>query len=244
MVVAVVLCLAVLVIDSTGLKNSLASLYTITIDAEGTLLMPMLTSIAKQWGMDAFAIGVMIYIAGVGKQRGLMESLRTLVTRVGNAVAIVLYLYIPFSAMVAGPEANTSSILYKFVKYFVDMMFNAMGEGMGRISPILGQAIAGIVLAVIVSIILTALDIAWRRVNYALRKASFLRMLDGTLSCVVYLVIGAVVVAAIWAVLTALGVYGVMDASLLYSEAAPISQVLHRLCRLLLEPFLKSLLLF
>ena len=134
--------------------------------------------------------------------------------------------------------------LYKFVKYFVDMMFNAMGEGMSKISPILGQAIAGIALAVIVSIILTALDIAWRRVNYALRKTSFLRMLDGTLSCVVYLVIGAVVVAAIWAVLTALNVYGLLDASVLYSEAAPISQVMHRLCRLLLEPFLKSLLLF
>ena len=119
-----------------------------------------------------------------------------------------------------------------------------MGDGLVTVSPILGQAIAGIAMAIVASIVMTAINITWRRINYALRRASFLRMLDGTLSCVVYLVIGAVAVAAIWAVLTALNVYGILDASALYSEAAPISQVLHNLCRLLLEPFLKSLLLF
>ena len=244
MVLAVVVCLAVLLIDSTNLKNAFTALYEISIDMEGTKLMPMVLEVAKQWGMDMLALGIMISVAGVGRKRGLMESLRTLFATVGNAVVIVLCLYLPFSAMVAGPEANTDGILYKVVRYFVDVMVASMGDGLVTVSPILGQAIAGIAMAIVASIVMTAINITWRRINYALRRASFLRMLDGSLSCVVYLVIGAVAVAAIWAVLTALNVYGILDASALYSEAAPISQVLHNLCRLLLEPFLKSLLLF
>ena len=240
MILAVTACVAVLVIDSTTLKDSLASLYEIAI-GEDMLLMPVVLDIARQWGMDVLAIGLMILVAGRGRKKGLLESLRTLFTKVGNVAAIVVSLYIPFSAMVAGGNVDPNNFFYKYVMFFVDAIVPAMGPELEIISPVVSQIAAGVVLAIVASIVMMIIDALWRRLNYKLRKVSFFRLLDGSVSCVVYLVIGAVAVAGLWAVIIALDVYGILESSSMFAETSPISTVMHSVCKVFVEPFLQGL---
>lgn len=240
MVLAVIICIAALIIDSTELKTTLASLYEISI-GEDKMLMTVVLDIAKQWAMDVLAIGLMILVASRGRDKGLLESLRILVTQVGNIVAIILALYIPFSASVVGEGADPSNFLYQYVMFFVNAIVPAMGPEMEIVSPIIGQLVSGIVLAVAVTIVMVILNALWLKFNYRVRKVAFFRLLDGSVSCVVYLIIGAVAVAGMWAVLIALDVYKVLDVSSLFNETSPISCVMHNVCKVFVEPFLESI---
>ena len=240
-VIVAVLLVAVIIIDTTALKETLAMLYEIPFGESGEMLMPMLTGIAMRNGMDILMIGIMIAVANKGKKKGLLEALRALFMKVGNVVVVVLCLYLPFSAFVAGPEADPTNPLYLVVEYFVKLTVTAMGPEMQMISPAIGQLFAGAVMAIVASIVMIIINIVWRRLNFTLRKVGFFRGLDGSASCVVYLLIGAVICVGVWALIVGLEVFEVMDGAVLYSENAPISSALHNLCRVIVRPFLEGL---
>lgn len=240
-VIVAVLLIAVIIIDTTALKETLAMLYEIPFGENGEMLMPMLTGIAMRNGMDLLMIGIMIAVASKGRKKGLLEALRALFMNVGNVVVVVLCLYLPFSAFVAGPEVDPTNPLYLVVEYFVKLTVTAMGPEMQMVSPAIGQLFAGAVMAVVASIVMIIINVVWRKLNFTLRKVGFLRGLDGSVSCVVYLLIGAVVCVGVWALIVGLEVFEVMDGAVLYSENAPISSALHNLCRVIVRPFLEGL---
>ena len=242
-IIVMVLFIAVLLIDATAVKNALAAVYEIAvpINGENQLLMPMLVDIAKRNGMDMLLIGVMIAVASRGRRKGLLESLRTLCRGVGNVALVVVCLYIPFSGFIAGPEANQDSPLYKAVIYLVNLTVTAMGPEMEMISPIIGQIFAGVVLAAAVSIVMMVINFFWRKFNFAFRKLGLFRGLDGSLSCLVYLVIGAVVCVGIFALLVVLDYFKVISSTALFSENAPISSTLYDLCDVMVRPFIEGL---
>lgn len=248
-VVAAVLLIAVLLIDSTALKESLAMLYEIPVGTEGEMLMPMLAMIAKRHGIDLLMIGIMIGMAGKGRKKGLMEALRTLFMKVGNIVVVVLCLYLPFSPFAVPvqsepmPTVQMIPALNALVEYFVQMTVTAMGPELQMISPILGQIVAGVAMAIVASIVMMIVNFVWRKLNFTLRKVGFLRGLDGSASCLVYLLIGAVVCVLVWAGIVALSVFNVLDATALFSENAPISGALYRLCEVIVKPFLEGLMM-
>lgn len=239
MAMLVILLVAVLIIDCTLLKTTLTALYEISVMEEP--LMETVVPFAKQYALDIAIIGLMISIACKGRRKGLLESIRTLVTKVGSVALIVLAFYIPFSAQVAGTEANTNGMFYKFVRYFVDMMIKQMGGNFEMMATIVGQLIAGALMAIAVSIVMMILNFLLRKVNFALRKNKFIRNLDGSISCMVYLIIGMAVCIGVWAIICALDVYGVINASSLYNANAPISTGIHNVCKVFVEPFLQGL---
>lgn len=240
-IVFVILMVAVLLINSTTLRESFASLYEMPIGANGELLMPTLVDIAGRYGMDMLIIGLMILIACKGRKKGLLESLRTLFMKVGNVVVILLALYLPFSEMIAGENADVNNPLYQLVKYFVDMMNASMGSALAQIAPLVGMLVAGIVMAVIASIAMGIVNVLWRKLNFTLRKSKFLRRIDGSLSCFVYLIIGAMIALFVWAILCGLDVFGILNADLLFVEEAQLSAGLHYVCKVFVEPFLEGI---
>ena len=242
-ILAVVLMIAILVINSTTLRNTFAMLYEMPLGENGEMLMPTLVEFAARYGMDMLVIGLMILVAGKGRKKGFLESLRTLFMKVGNVVVILLAMYLPFSNVVAGAEADPNNPIVKFVMFFVNMMQSSMGMSgeLAAIPSIVGGLIAGILMAVIASIAMSLINIVWRKLNFALRRVGFLRGVDGSISCVVYLIIGAIVCLFVWVVLCALDVFAVLNADLLFAEEAQLSAGLHNVCKVFIEPLLQGI---
>ena len=242
-ILSVVLMIAVLIINSTMLKDTFTMLYEMPLGENGEMLMPTLVELATRYGMDMLVIGLMILIAGKGRKKGFLESLRTLFMKVGNVVVILLAMYLPFSNMVAGADADPNNPIVKFVMFFVEMMQGSMGMSgeLAAIPSVVGGLISGILMAIIASIAMSLLNKIWRKFNFALRRVKLLRGVDGSISCVVYLIIGAVVCMLIWAVVCALDVFAVLSADLLFVKEAQLSAGLHNVCKVFVEPLLEGI---
>ena len=226
----VVLSVSLFLINTTPLKDgALSVLYQ-------TPAVVLLVEYASKYALDLLFIGVMAAIACKGRKNGLLETVRSLLVNIVSIVAVALCFYLPFSPFAVPVSEGGDYFLSAFVT-----RCTAMTAGLGlpeTVAPIVGKILTGIFLAVFVILVLVLINWILKKLVEVVENVKFFRAVDGALSCVVYLVIGIVVVALVWAVWYAMAHYGLFYVEQLFTEESALSSGLFKTYELYLEPYL------
>ena len=88
MVIATLVCITLLIIDTTSLKNgAMSAIYTVPAVSK---VLPM----AKKYALDFAIIGIVFAVASSGAKRGFTETVRVFVVRLGAIAALALSFYL------------------------------------------------------------------------------------------------------------------------------------------------------
>ena len=191
-----------------------------------------------QYAFDFLIVGVIMRIARKGFEKGFIESLRALIVKVGRMVGIVLAFYLPFSAFVLPVEEGGVEILHSFTMRCVDAA-TLMGLP-ETIAPIVGQLLAGVLLFVLVLLVFALLNFILKTLAEGIDGVGLFRVIDGSLACFVYLLVGVAVWLLVFAVFYVVGAYGIFDANTLLGNGSLAKQLLD-LCGLYVQPALDNL---
>lgn len=202
-VLVVVIATALLIICATPLKDAaFASMFK-------NGYMPFIQEYTFKYAFDFLIIGLVLNMAQKGFKNGFMESIRALIIGVGRLAGIGLAFYLPFSSFVAPAEKGGVEILHSYVLRCVDAA-TTMGLP-GTVAPIVGQIIAGLLLFVLVLLVFALLNFLLKKLTEAVAGIGLLRVIDGTLACLVYMVIGVAICIFIATAFYVLGAYGIFD---------------------------------
>lgn len=203
----------------------------------GVTVMPLASAYASRFAMDTFVMGILVAFACKGNKNGLLETIRVLIVNVGSIVAVILCFYLPFSKY-AGEGGNY------FLHTLVDrcrVPVNALlGESAAAFVPVVSKIVSGFLLAVAVVVVVLLLNWLLKKLVDIVENVGFLRVIDGALSGVAYLIIGIVVVLAVWIVWYILARVGVFNVTELFSEGAVLSNGIFKACEVYVEPFLQT----
>ena len=185
------------------------------------------------YAMDMLAIGIIVYVACIGYEKGLIESFRAVFVKLGAVVAVVASFYLPFS-----PYADNGG-LSTFVGKFISAT-QQIGLS-GKVAEIAGKILMGMLACAVALAIVKLIDIALKKLAEAIQDVSFLSILDGSVSCLIYLVIGVAVCIAVWAVFFTLGYYGIFDPLELFTADSLFSNGIYDLVEKYLAPILAKI---
>jgi hypothetical protein len=88
---------------------------------------------------------------------------------------------------------------------------------------------------------LKIIDILLKKLSNAIYNNGFFRAVDGSIACVLYFVVGVVVVTLIWAAWFVLSYYGIFKAELLFTPASSLSSGMFATLETVLAPILKGI---
>lgn len=230
-VLVTVLAIALFVICTTPLKDGLlAPMFT-------NEYMPLVQEYAFKYAFDFLMIGLILKTARHGFEKGFMESLRALVVGVGRVVGIGFAFYLPFSPLVLPADQGGVEILHSFVYRCVEAA--ALMGLPETIAPMVGQILAGILLFVLVLLLFALLNFILKTLAEGIEGVGFFRVIDGTLACLVYTVIGVAICGIIWSTFYVVGAYGIFDVNTLLAENSLMKKLLD-VCGLYIQPALDS----
>ncbi len=231
-VLLTVFAVAVLVLGATTLKDG--ALQPFFQMEQVQLVMPYIT----KYAMDVFVIGILVAFACKGRRTGFVESIRVLIVNIGTIVAIVACFYLPFSPYAAAPDQGGVELLNGYVVKCQEALISLVP---GQIGIIVGNIMAGLLLAIIVGIVMAVLNWILKTLVDAVEGIGFFRAIDGSLAVLVYLVIGTVVCALIWSFLLILARYQIINTADLFSQDALLSNGLFDTVKAYVEPLLVQL---
>lgn len=214
------------VIYSTKLKNGvLAPVLTVSY-------VRFLLKYALLYAVDLAIIGVIIGFASLGKKVGFFNILRPIIVKVGGLVAVVACFYIPFSRFL-GKVTLMNSLVTRAVNALAKIGASA------KIATIGGKIIAGLLLAIVVIIAILLLNFVMKKIGKGIKKVGIFHVLDSALSCVVFLVIGVVVVAVALAITYALAQYNLFHAGGLLTGDTVLSSGIYDVFDVYLKGYLQ-----
>ena len=226
MVLSVVLCAFFFVVDCTKLKTVAFFADMYKTELFGKAVMPTVLPYAYKYALDFALIGVIVGVATKGAKQGFLESVRIIVVKIGGIVAFGLGLYLPFSPF-AGESGN----------YFLSKLVircTTMLESFGLSGVLLslgGKLVTGLLLCAILSLALVLVNFVLKQFVQAVNNIGVLRTVDGAVSGVAFLAVGAAICIVIWAVMFVLNYYGLFNfAELFAGGSARLSQGLFELC--------------
>ena len=235
LVLAVVLAVALFMFHNTPLKDGpLCVLY----ENEYVNLM---VQFASDYALDMLFMGIVIAFACKGNKKGFLESLRGLIVGLGSLVAVGACFYIPFSPLALPREEGGDYFISEFVKRCMEATNALFGGGLPEVTPIIGQILAGLILAVFVIIAMIVINIILKKLVELVDRVSFFRAIDGALAGLIYMVIGVIVAAALWAVWYVLTYYGIFYADALFTSQSSISTGVFQVFDIYLKPLILSL---
>ena len=186
---------------------------------------------AKLALLEAFNIGLVILIAKKGYEKGLVNSLRGIIISVGTIGLMVLCFYLPFSKF-----ASRDSGIWHFLTVFTNRCVDMVDRGFPKFSKPLGKLIAGGCMSLGVIILMVFVNIALSKFCNFVSQTAPTRLVDSVLSCVLYMMIGALVCVVIWFVLAAMDYFGLFHISeVLSEEGAHLSNGLYKFANKLLD---------
>lgn len=203
-----VLAIALFVVCVTPLKDGLlAPVFEIEF-------MQFVQQYAFTYAFDFLMIGFILRTARHGFEKGFMESVRVLVVGVGRIVGIGFAFYLPFSSLILPVDQGGIEIVHSYVFRCIDAtLMMGLPE---TIAPIVGQILAGVLLFVLVLLVFALLNFILKTLAEGIEGVGFFRVIDGTLACVVYTVVGVAICAIVCSVLYAIGAYGIFDVNVLF----------------------------
>ena len=231
-VLVAVLAVALLVICATPLKDGLfAGVFA-------NEYMSIVQDYTFLYAFDFLMLGAILKIARKGFEKGFMESLRVLIVKVGRLAGICAAFYLPFSAFVLPVEEGGVEILHSFTMRCVDA---ATMMGLPEtVAPIVGQLLAGLLLFVLVLLVFALLNFLLKTLAEGIEGVGFFRVIDGSLACLVYLVVGVAVCLLVWATFYVVGAYGIFDINTVLAGESLASKMLNA-CGLYIQPALDNL---
>lgn len=230
-VLVAVLAVALFVVCVTPLRDgALAPVFA-------NEYMGLVQTYAFQYAFDFLIIGFIVAIARKGFEKGFIESVRILLVKVGRLVGIIFAFYLPFSPLIVPVEQGGVEIVSSYVYCCIDAA-TAMGFP-ETLAPIVGQILAAVLLCVIVLLVLALLNFILKTLAEGIESVGFFRTIDGMLACLVYLVIGAIVCALVWAAFYVLSAYGILDVSAVLLDNT-ITTKLFNACGVYIQPALDN----
>ena len=225
MILATVVVSVLFVIYSTKLKNGvLAPVLTVPY-------VKFILKYALLYAVDLGIIGIIIGFASLGKKVGFFNILRPIIIKVGGAVLIVACFYIPFSRFL-----TKVTLMNSLVTRCVGAM-SKVGASV-KVATIAGKIVAGLLVAVVVVLALLLLNFAMKKLSKGIKRVGVVRVLDNSLSCLVFLIIGIVVVALVLAVTYALAHYGLFHAGGLLTGETTLSSGIYDVFDIYLKGYL------
>lgn len=230
-VLAAVLSVVLLVLGATSLgTTTLAPLF------ENEIVVKI-NGFVKPYALDLLVLGIIVVTACKGYKAGLLHSIRTLVLGVGMAAAVGVSFWLPFSKFAAA-DGNP------FLHGTATQCINALSKiGVPEtIAPIAGQVLMGVLLCVVAVLLVNLIGWALKKLAEAIDSVAFFRTLDGCVSCLLYMLIGVAICAALWVILYALDYYGILlSVNNLFTEKSALSNGLYTLCETYFKPLLDGL---
>ena len=228
-VLGVIVAAALLVVDSTSLKTgAMAAIY------ENKAVVWTL-KYARKFALDFAIIGVVLAIAGTGRKKGFVETIRGLIVFIGGFALVSVCFWLPFSKFAA--EGGN-----KFLFTVVDRSAGFIGTlgASAKVAEIISKIVAGLLLTLIAVLALVLVNMLLKALVRGIEGNGVLRAVDGSISAVLYVVIGIAVVAAVWAVLYALYYFGIFHAGGLFTGESGISSSLFETFDVYLQPWLEK----
>ena len=226
MMLATVVVFALFVIYSTKLnRGMLAPVLTVSY-------VKFILKYALLYAVDLGIIGIIIGFAGLGKKVGFFNILRPIIIKVGGAVAIVACFYIPFSRFL-----SKVTLMNSLVTRCVGAM-SKVGASV-KVATIAGKIVAGLLVALVVVLALLLLNFAMKKLSKGIKSVGLFRVLDNSLSCLIFLVIGVAVVAVVLAITYALAHYGLFHAGGLLTGETTLSSGIYDVLDIYLKGYLE-----
>lgn len=227
MVLAVVIAAALLLVNSTSFKDGFFSpIYRVP-------LVRTLVTYASRFALDFAIIGIIAGIACAGTKKGMLETVRALLVKLGVLAALGFSFYLPFSKFVDS-NAFLSAVVERCIA-----LFNTFGAS-EKVATIGGKVLSGVALAVVSCLAILLVQWILKQIVKVVNRLKFLQVIDRTLSCVLYLAIGVAVCAAIWAVVYTLAYYGIFQVSELMTGDTCLSNGIFQTFDVYLKPYLDS----
>lgn len=223
---AVVLSLIVLVIDATSLGSS-----SVFSAAMGQKAVITLLSFAKKYALDFITVSAIVLTAFKGYKKGLVGSIRSLLIGFGGVVLSGLAFALPFM--------NGKFLI--FTPKLVARCTALLGGVPEMFRAIAGKLLAGVLLCVCFLLLLTLANYVLYKVNVAIIRLKPVRMLDGTIACLLYVLLGVVIVVGVWGVLYALEYCGLLHISEVFSEQTSLSGTLFQFAEKWVKPLLEKI---
>ena len=186
---------------------------------------------------EFMSIGIVILVAKKGYTNGWLNTIRMLIISVGSLGVVIGCIYLPFS----GFASNTSGMWY-FLSKFVNRCVSLMKGKFPSIGVHLGKLLAGGCLSAVGIIVMIVLNIILKKCCRLVSKSAPTRIVDTILSCLLYMVIGAVVCVGVWFVLAAMdhcNIFNISDA--MSYEGAHLSNGLYNFAKMLVEKLLQKI---
>lgn len=228
MVLAVIVCAALLVINATQLSDGLG-------EAMSAPLVQKAVEFSRTYAMDVAIVGILIGYACKGRRKGFMETLRSFFCADGGTICAILAFVLPFMAM---PEGSALAI---YVSRCEDAANQLFGLILGQFTPIIGKLLAGLILWLVSIVLLKLLDALLKKISEIVYARGFLNVVDGLLACAIYFIIGIVVVALLWAVWYVLSYFRIFTADKLFATDASLSYGLFKTMEQFLKPILDQI---
>ena len=224
-----VLAIALLIICATPLKDG----WFAPVFANGYMLL--VQEYAFKYAFDFLMIGLILKTARSGFKEGFIESLRVLLVSVGRFVGIGFAFYLPFSPFALPVEQGGVGILHSYVLRCIDA---AAVMGLSEtLAPIVGKILAAVLLFVLVLLGFAILNFVLKTIAKGIDGVGFFRVIDGSLACLVYLIIGVAICVLVCSVLYVFSAYDIFDVSGLLEENSLVKK-LFDVCGIYIQPAL------
>ena len=230
MILAVTVGTALLLLNGTGLKTHWAGLF-------GNAIIQKAIAYANRYALDLVLIGILVAFACKGKKKGFVETLRGLLTSWGMLGALVFAFYLPFKVTKTGiAPAGVQGTVFRLV-YRCEVAVGTVGK-MAQFAPLLSKILAGVLLAIVFVTAMVLVNWLLKLAVKGIGKVGVLKGIDGSIACAIYLVVGAVICVAIWALLTVLAYYEIFNIATFFTDGASLSNAFLKTCQSYINPIL------
>lgn len=200
-VLAVVLAPCLLLVGATSLNYGLAgNIFRSKIASYGLKL-------STAFFIDFLAIGLMLAASYRGYKVGFINSLRVIFVYLGGLALVGACFALPFTGYAQK---------WTFLRTVVGRSSDLFLKISTRFGVTLGKLFAGFLAAAVSIALLVLLDFALKKLDGVIFRAKFTRVLDGVLSALVWLAVGAVIAAVGLAAMYTLEDAGICNASKLF----------------------------
>lgn len=196
-------------------------------------IVQLLLNFATRYALEFLSIGLVIVWGVKGYTKGFLNSLRALIIIVGAVAATVFSFLLPFTQF----SLATEGIFY-FLGRLVERCVNLFGGANNPMAFIVGRILSGACLLTFFIILLVLLNIVLKKCCNMVQDASPIRVVDGALACVVFLLIGVALAIGIWCILYTADYCGIFHTTEIFSKDASLANGLYKFAESIMKPYI------
>ncbi len=202
--------------------------YAVIAEVLKVKLVEKIVQYALVYALDFFTVGILFWAAYKGFRTGAIGATRAVIVKLGILAAVVGGFAIPFI------KQTESLFVFNLV---IDRCLKLFGKLSPTIREICGRITAGALFMVVGLVVIALLNALLKLLTDGVEDTTVLRTIDGALASIVYVVLGLVLCALLWAVLYIFDYCGLMQIKELFSDKVSLAKE----CYAGAEKYLKSI---